>query len=369
MHARRALGYRRAIMPSSLVARPAEPSRRLLLRLAAAGALGLAGAAAAQRPTPERTSVTLAVGGKTSLPCLPLTIAEQLGYFRDEGLQVELQDHPGGGLAQQALLLGRADVAAGGFEHPVLLRPRGTHCRAFVLLGRAPQLVFGVGTRALPEFRSLAQLRGRRVGVTSADSSSHWFAQRLLARAGLAPTDVEDVGVGTAITPVAALREGRIDALADIDPAISLLEYRADIRVVADTRSLRGTHELYGGPMPGACLYARDAFVLRYPQTVQALTNAVVRALKWLHTAGPSDIVRTVPESYMHGDRSVYLSALDKAREALSPDGMASDDSVATAHRIVAQQLQATDGLRATAVGASHTNDFARRARQRFLVS
>ena len=111
MHARRALGYRRAIMPSSQVARPAEPSRRLLLRLAAAGALGLAGAAAAQRPTPERTSVTLAVGGKTSLPCLPLTIAEQLGYFRDEGLQVELQDHPGGGLAPiGGYICGRQDL-------------------------------------------------------------------------------------------------------------------------------------------------------------------------------------------------------------------------------------------------------------------
>ena len=138
--------------------------------------------------------------------------------------------------------------------------------------------------------------------------------------------------------------------------------------MVADTRSLRGTQEVYGGPMPGACLYAPDAFVLRYPQTVQALANAVVRALKWLQTAGPSDIVRVVPESHMQGDRSVYLSALDKAREAMSPDGVASDEGVAIAHRIVTQHLQAGANLRVTASGASHTNDFARRARQKYLA-
>ena len=371
MRAVQALGYLHAVMRSSDSSAPSAPaalSRRRILHLGAAGLLVAAGRASAQPAAVERRGLTLAVGGKTSLPCLPLTIAEQLGYFRDEGVQVELQDHPGGGLAQQALLQGRADVAVGGLEHPIMLRQRGSNCRAFVQLGRAPQLVFGVSTRALPEFRALAQLRGRRVGITSTDSSSHWFAQRLLARAGLASTEVEFVAVGTASTPVAALREGRIDALADIDPAISLLEYRGDIRVVADTRSLRGTQEVYGGPMPGACLYAPDAFVLRYPQTVQALANAVVRALKWLQTAGPSDIVRVVPESHMHGDRSVYLSALDKAREAMSPDGVASDEGVAIAHRIVTQHLQAGANLRVTASGASHTNDFARRARQKYLA-
>ncbi len=345
-----------------------HPSRRACLLAGVAGALGLATAAWGQKPAIEKPRLNLAVGGKTALCYLPLTIAEQLGFFSDEGLEVELGDHAGGSLAQQALLQGRADVAAGGFEHPILLRQGGISCRAFVFLGRAPQLVFGVGTRALPEYRHLVQLKGRRIGVTALESPPQWFAARLLARAGLVPGDVEYVGVGTSTAAADAVREGRIDAIANIDPVISLLELRGDIRVVADTRSLRGTQDVYGGPMPGGCLYAPQDFVLRYPQTVQALTNAVVRALKWLQTAGPSDIVRAVPEAYMYGDRAIYLSALEKAREALSPDGVATEDGVATAHRIVADHASRTRAIRAQAPGATYTNDFARRAKLRYAA-
>ena len=118
--------------------------------------------------------------------------------------------------------------------------------------------------------------------------------------------------------------------------------------------------------MPGGCLYAPQGFVLRYPNTVQALANAVVRALKWLQTAGPSDIVRVVPESAMTGDRAIYLAALDKVREAFSPDGLLSEDAVQTAHRLVAQQLSTPAAVRAAAPAATYTNEFVLKAKQRF---
>lgn len=346
-------------------------SRRQWLRGAGVAALGVAGfgAGVAQaRVRPEKPRLSIAIGGRRALAYLPLTLAQQLDYFAAEGLSVQLQDHAGSSLAENALLQGEADVAAGSFEHPILLRQRGINCRAFTILGRAPQLVFGVNARNWPDFRHLAQLKGRRIGVSAPDSTTHWFAHLLLARAGVAAGEVEFVGVGTSPAAALALREGRIDAIANIDPVISLLEARGDIHVLADTRSLRGTQELYGGPMPGGCVYAPQAFVLRHPQTVQALTNAVVRALKWLQTAGPSDIVRAVPESAMYGDRAIYLGAVEKMREALSPDGLAADDSVATAHRIAALYPAVSAAVRQQAPGATFTNDFARRAGARFEV-
>ncbi len=356
-------------MPRSVFfsAPPLDVSRRRWLRtLAAIAALAADGGHAQNGP--EQRKVTLAVGGKTTLYYLPLTIAEQLGYFVDEGLEVELQDHAGGGLAQQSLLQGRADVAAGGFEHTILLRQRGYNCRAFASLGRAPQLVFGGNPRTLPELRGLVQLKGRRVGISAPGSTTDWFARLLLARAGVPAEAVEFVSVGTSTAAVSAMREARIDAIASIDPVISMLEFRGDIRVLADTRSLRGTQEVFGGPMPGGCLYVPQAFMVRYPQTVQALANAIVRALKWLQTAGPSDIVRAVPEAYMYGDRAIYLAALDKAREALSPDGVLTEEGVAVAHRVVAQYSSSAVPVRAQSPGATYTNDFTRRAKQKFQV-
>lgn len=337
--------------------------------LAAAGLFGLlAGGPVWAQGAPERRRLTLALGGKTTLYYLPVTIAVQLGYFADEGLAVELQDHAGGGLAERAMLAGEADLVAGAYEHTIVLRRRGRSCRAFVQIGRAPQAVFGVGKRALPGFEGLHQLRGRRVGISAADSATEWFARMVLARGQVAPQEVEFVHVGTSIAAAAALRDGRIDALANVDPVVNLLELSGELRVIADARSLRGAQELYDGPMPGGCLYAPQGFIVRYPRTVQALTNAVVRALKWLQTAGPSDIVRTVPEVYMSGDRAVYLAALEKVREAFSPDGVLPEQAVLTAHRVVERHVSGDAVVRAAAPGATYTNDFVQRARQRYAT-
>ena len=335
--------------------------------LAAVSALGLVASPALRAQARlERPRVTLAVGGLATLYYLPLTIAQQLNFFGDEGLSVELQDHPGGGLAEQAMVGGHADLVAGSYEHTVILRQRGINCRAFVLLGRAPQAVMGVGSQALTEFRDARQLRGQRIGISAAESATQWFARLVLARAGVGADEVQWVGVGTGGGAIAALREGRIEAIANVDPVISQLEFRAQIRVIADTRSLRGTQQLYGGPMPGGCLYAPQGFMLRYPNTVQALANGVVRALKWLQTAGPSDIVRAVPESAMSGDRAIYLSALDKVREAYSPDGLISEPAVMTAHELVARHVPASTPVRAAAPASTYTNEFAQRAKARF---
>lgn len=345
---------------------PADPDRRRWL--AAAPALGLLVSRPLRGQTRlERPQLTLAVGGLATLYYLPLTIAQQLNYFGDEGLSVELQDHPGGGPAEQALVSGHADLVAGAYEHTVTLRQRGINCRSFVLLGRAPQTVLGVSGQAMAEFRDARQLRGQRIGISAADSATQWFARLVLARAGVGAHEVQWVGVGTGAGAVSALREGRIDAIANVDPLISQLEFRAQIRIIADARSLRAAQQLYGGPMPGGCLYAPQAFVLRYPNTVQALANAIVRALKWLQTAGPSDLVRAIPESAMSGDRAIYLAALDKVREAFSPDGLISEPAVATAHELVARHVPVSSAaVRAAAPASTYTNEFAQRAKARY---
>lgn len=319
------------------------------------------------QPRPEKARLTLALGGKATLYYLPVVLAQQLDYFGEEGLTVELQDHAGGGLAEQALLNGQADLAAGAYEHTITLRQRGYNCRAFVLLGRGPQMVLGIGSHALPRIQGIAQLRGQRIGISAPDSATQSFARLMLASARVGPDEVQWVGVGTSANAAAALRDGRIEALASVDPLVGRLEFGGEIRIVGDARSLRGAQQLYGGPMPGGCLYAPQSFVLRYPATVQALANAMVRALKWLQTAGPSDIVRAVPEAYMGGDRAIYLAALEKVRESFSPDGLLAEDAVLTAHRLVARHASVRPVVRASAPGATYTNEFVQRARVKFL--
>ena len=159
-----------------------DPGRRHCLAVAASLGL-LVSAPVRAQPRPERARVTLALGGKNTLYYLPVLLAAQLNYFSEEGVAVELQDHAGGGLAEQALISGHADVAAGAYQHTILLRQRGLNCRAFALLGRAPQTVFGVSNQALADGRALSTLRGQRVGISAPDSEDH-LIKRIIGVAG-----------------------------------------------------------------------------------------------------------------------------------------------------------------------------------------
>jgi NitT/TauT family transport system substrate-binding protein len=112
-----------------------------------------------------------------------------------------------------------------------------------------------------------------------------------------------------------------------------MLVQKGDIRVIADTRKLADTQAFFGGPMPAATLYAADTFIKKNPHTTQALTNAMVRALKWLQQAAPSDLIKVVPENFLLGDRTLYLDAFASGREAISPDGLIPAEGPATALR------------------------------------
>ena len=316
---------------------------------------------------PEQRRVAISVGGKASFYYLPLCIAEQLGFFAAEGLDVVASDYAGGSLARNALVNGEVDVCAGAYEHVIILQAKRLFHEAFVQLGRAPQITFGASMRALPHYESPADLRGKWIGVSAPGSSTGMVARMALARAGVKPDEVSFIGVGTSIGAVQALRSGQIDAISNVEPVITALEQRGEIRIISDTRTLKGTIALFGGLMPAGCLYAPTEFLQRNPVTVQALANAIVRALKWLQTAGPSDIVRTVPENYLLGDRALYLAAFNKVRQAISPDGVMGDGASTTALRALASYDPAVR-IGDIDLTRTYTNSFALRAKVRFMA-
>jgi NitT/TauT family transport system substrate-binding protein len=337
-------------------------TRRTVL-LAGAVALALPVLAAAQ--TLEKKKVTIAVGGKNLLYYLPLTVAEQKGFFKDEGLDVEIVDFAGGARALQAVVGGSADVVSGAFEHNINMQSKGQPMRAFVLQGRAPQIVLAVSTKTMPNYSSVADLKGKKIGVTAPGSSTNIMANFVLAKSGIKPSDVSYVGVGAAQGAVAALRAGQIDAISNLDPVMTILARSNDIKIISDTRDVAEADKVFGGPMPAATLYAPVAYIEKNPNTVQALTNAIVRADKWIQQAGPSDIVKAVPESYLLGDRAVYIDAFLKAKPALSPDGMIPEQGPATALRA----LQSVDPAMANAkidLKSVYTNDFVRKANAKY---
>ena len=313
----------------------------------------------------EKPKLTLAVGGKNLLYYLPLTIAEQRGYLKAEGLDLTIVDFAGGSQALRAVVGGSADVVSGAFEHTVNMQEKGQRLRAFVLQGRAPQIVLGINPRTMPGFKSLADLKGKKIGVTAPGSSTNVMVNFALAKVGLKPSDVSIVGVGAGNGAVAAMRSGQIDALSNLDPVITLLQRSGDLKIISDTRVLAEADKVFGGPMPAACLYAPQAFIDKHPATVQALTNAIVRADKWIQVAGPSEIINNVPESFLLGDRAVYIDAFLAAKGALSPDGMIPEKGPETAFRALAS-IDADIAKAKLDLAAVYTNDFVKKANAKY---
>ena len=314
---------------------------------------------------PEKPKLTIAVGGKNLLYYLPLTIAEQRGYFKAEGLEVTIVDFAGGARALQAVVGGSADVVSGAFEHTVNMQHKGQRLRAFVLQGRAPQIVLGLNPKTMAGYKVPADLKGKKIGVTAPGSSTNVMVNFFLAKAGLKPSDVSIIGVGAAQGAVAAMRSGQIDALSNLDPVITLLQRSGDLKIISDTRIVAEAEKVFGGAMPAACLYAPQTFIDKNPATTQALANAIVRADRWIQAAGPGDIINNVPESYLLGDRAVYIDAFLAAKGALSPDGLFPDKGAETAFRALAsidpEIAKATLDLKAV-----FTNDFAKKSNLKY---
>lgn len=313
----------------------------------------------------EKPKLTIAVGGKNLFYYLPLTIAEQLGYFKAEGLDVTIVDFAGGAKALQAVVGGSADVVSGAFEHTLSMQSKGQPMRAFVLQGLAPQIVLGVNPKTMPGFKSVADLKGKKIGVTAPGSSTNVLANYVLAKAGLKPSDVSFVGVGAGSGAVAAMRSGQIDAISNLDPVISLLQRSGDLKIVTDTRIVAQAEQVFGGPMPAGCLYAPQAFLDKNPNAAQALVNAMVRANKWIQKAGPGDIIKVVPESYLLGDRAVYIDGFLAAQKALSPDGTIPPKGADTAYRALASVDKKIAEAKLD-LNAVYTNAFVQKANTKY---
>jgi NitT/TauT family transport system substrate-binding protein len=314
----------------------------------------------------EKRDVHIAVGGKASFYYLPLTIAEQQGYFKDEGLNVKISDFAGGSVALRAVVGGSADVVSGAYEHTINLQSKKQFFRAFVLQGRLPQIAFGVASAKAGQVKSYKDLKGLKIGVSAPGSSTHNLVKQLLAKGGLDPNkDAAIVGVGLGAQAVAAIKSGQIDAISNTDPVMTKLEQDKAIKLLADTRTLKGTQEVWGAPLPAGCLYAPIEFTQKYPNTAQALANAIVRADKWIAKASATDVAKVVPEAYLMGDRALYLFSYDKVKEAMSPDGIISDAGAKATLKALADfdpNIKASE----IKLDQTYTNEFARKANARY---
>ena len=270
-----------------------------------------------------QTKITIAVGGGACLCYLPTVLAKQLGEYDKAGLAVELVDLKGGSDALKAVLGGSADVVSGYFDHCVNLAAKKQELQAFVVYDRYPGLVLVVSPSHNGEIKSIKDLAGKKVGVSAPGSSTDFFLKFLLKKNGLNPADTAVIGVGLGATAVAAMEQGQIDAAVMLDPAVTVLQgSHPDLQILSDTRTQKDNQSVFGGDYPGGSLYATTAWVASHEKETQALTNAIVNTLKWIHSHSPEDIMAKMPAELVGKDKALYLAALKNTIPMYSETGL-----------------------------------------------
>jgi NitT/TauT family transport system substrate-binding protein len=284
--------------------------------LAALGALALVSSATAAK-------ITVAVGGAGCLCYLPTVLAEQLGEYKKQGLDIELVNFKGGSQALTAVIGGSADVVSGYYDHCVNLAAKNQQLTAFVVYDRYPGLVLGVSPRHSAEISSVKDLAGKKVGVSAPGSSTDFFLKFLLAKNGVDPNAVAVIGIGLEATAVAAMEQGTVDAAVMLDPAATLLKGKyPSLKILSDVRTQEDTLAVFGGEYPGGALYTRADWIAKHEKETQGLTNAILATLKWIHSHTAEEIMAKMPDDLVGPDKALYLAALKNTIPMYSTTGL-----------------------------------------------
>lgn len=291
--------------------------------------LGAALGAAAMQPACAAEKITLMVGGIEKQIYLPAKLTEQLGYFKDEGLDVELLTEPAGVEAETEMLSGAVQGVVGFYDHNIDLQAKGKMTESVVQFSQAPGEVELVSSKH-PEITGMAGFKGHSVGVTGLGSSTNFLTLYLELRAGLQLSDVTSVGVGAGNTFIAALKQDEIQGGMTTEPTISRLLKTGEAKVLIDMRTLEGTRAALGGTYPAACLYMQTSWVEAHKDTTQKLANAFVKTMRFIASHSAEEIAARMPNDYMVGDRAMYVKALADGKAMFTPDGVMPADGPAT---------------------------------------
>jgi NitT/TauT family transport system substrate-binding protein len=345
-----------AACSSPAAAPPRQPSP------APAGGNPTAPAAAPAEPTtaaPEKRQIAIGVGGQELFVYLPLTLAKQLGLFEEVGLSVEILNFQGGARALEALVAGSVDLVSGFYDHTIQKQTTDVvPLTMVVLFDRYPGVVLLAEPELASQLRSLSDLKGKTLGVTSLGSSSHMLLNYVLAQAGLGRDDVGVISIGTGASALAALESGRVPAGMFLDPTATQLQQLGKARVLWDTRSERDTTAALGGPYPAGGLYTMRSYIETYPRTVQAAVTAGVRALRWIQQHSAAEIAERMPESFYGGDKRLYIDSLQASLPMFSPDGLMPEGGPARVLEVLRLSDEAVRNAAHIDLAATYTNRF-----------
>jgi NitT/TauT family transport system substrate-binding protein len=228
----------------------------------------------AMLPRPAAADATLIVGkaAATADPIIAVNVGDQLGFFKKHGIDLKIVDFTGGGKMTQAMTAGSIDIGDGA----------GTEM-AFTAKG-VPMLAVCENTSTLPflsigvpwdsPLKSKEELKGKKVGISTAGSLTDWLAQELARKEGWGPDAITRVTIGNGpSSSTAAFRDHLIDADTGGTSTFLAMAEKQIGRVLTPVSD-------YEGANASGVLFASNHLIETNPGALRAFLAA------WLETTG-----------------------------------------------------------------------------------
>lgn len=311
--------------------------------------------------------ITIMVGGIEKQIYLPAKLTEQLGYFKDEGLNVEVLTEPAGVQAEDEIVSGAIDGVVGFYDHTIDLQAKGKFLESVVQFSQVPGEVELVSTKQGKSIKSPADFKGKTLGVTGLGSSTAFLTQYIGVKAGLKPGDYSLLGVEAGNTFIAAMQQGKIDAGMTTEPTVSRLLHTGEARVLIDLRAAGDTKRVLGGLYPASSLYMNVAWVNSHREQTQKLANAFVRTMRWIATHSAEQIAEKMPADYYAGDKAAYVKALAAGKGMWTPDGVMPESGPRTVLAVLSTFNSSVRG-KAIDLSRTYTDEFVKAANKKLAA-
>lgn len=280
--------------------------------------------AAAPAAPKETMKVKLAfAGSKTGMLWLPSAFAYYNNYFKDEAIEIEIVEMKGGAEAAQALVSGDVDFASMALEHAIKAKAQGVDLTMLSLYTRYPGFALVVDSKLKDKVKSVKDLKGMKVGITSPGSSTHKALLSVMSAAGMQPSDIEAIPVGTSVIP--AIEAGKVQATMHADPWITQLITSGKAYSIADLRAKQDTESLFGGDYPNGGLVTRSELLTKNSEMVSRMVRAIVKANKFLAGNSAETIASKLPAEFKGTDEALFLASLRANLEMFAPDSKATE--------------------------------------------
>ena len=326
-----------------------------LIVLAACGGTTTTGGGGSQA-----VSLKIMVGGLNKQIYLPNMLAQRLGYFKAENLDVTLIDEGSGQASEEEVVAGNVDAGSGAYVHPMVLNTQGKKIETICQFGIAPGEAEVVDA-SLTNITSAKDLAGKNLGVTDLGSGTHVLTQAILGTAGVNPTNAHYVAVGAGDTFIAAIQQKKIAAGMTTYPTISRLVNSGKGKILVSLLTPDSTRAALGGDYPFIGIFAKNDWVNSNKDVAQRLVNAYVKTLKYIHSHSADEIASQMPTDYFAGDKASYVADLKDQLAIFGTDCKMPAGGAETVQKIQQQFVSSYKGKSAN-LSETYTNEFADKA-------